>query len=185
MPQLYTYARFFPPYFFCPFCRFSILVFLSFSFIFSTTSWKWRPTLFVLQIRHLFLWSSGHSVKKTIRQILKKSERWPNKWSKVKTLEGKPRSRWPFFHKMCEKYYRKSCKYMRNNSTKQKGKKISTSHYRSKFRAQRYGDKLPKKVGKPWREKGGAHFMQAWCQKDLPTLYQRRTGRQTHVMWTP
>ena len=35
---------------------------------------------------------------------------------------------------------------MRNNSTKQKGKKISTSHYRSKFRAQRYGDKLPKKV---------------------------------------
>ena len=105
--------------------------------------------------------------------------------SKDLSLEDKLRSGWPFFHKMCEKYYRKSCKYMRNNSTKQKGKKISTSHYRSKFRAQRYGDKLPKKVGKPWREKGGAHFMQAWCQKDLPTLYQRRTGRQTHVMWTP
>ena len=122
---------------------------------------------------------------KKIAKLLKKSERWPNKWSKVKTLEDKPRSGWPFFHKLCEKYYRKSCKYMRNNSTKQKGKKISTSHYRSKFRAQRYGDKLPKKVGKPWREKGGAHFMQAWCQKDLPTLYQRRTGRQTHMMWTP
>ena len=30
------------------------------------------------------------------------------------------------------------------NSTKQKGKKISTSHYRSKLRAQRYGDKLQK-----------------------------------------
>ena len=28
-----------------------------------------------------------------------------------------------FFHNMCEKYYRKSCKYMRNDSTKQKGKK--------------------------------------------------------------
>ena len=69
---------------------------------------------------------------------------------------------------------------MRNNSTKQKGKKNSTSHYRSKFRAQQYGDKLPKKVGK--REKGGAPFMQAWCQKDLPTLYQRRIGGQTHVM---
>ena len=38
---------------------------------------------------------------------------------------------------------------MPNNSTKQKGKKISTLHYRSKFRAQRYEDKLPKKVGKP------------------------------------
>ena len=81
---------------------------------------------------------------KKIVKLLKKSERWPNKWSKVKTLEDKPRSGWPFFHKLCEKYYRKSCKYMRNNSTKQKGKKISTSHYRSKFRAQRYGDKLPK-----------------------------------------
>ena len=56
---------------------------------------------------------------------------------------------------------------MRNNSTKQKGKKISTSHYRSKFRVQQ----LPKKVEKPGREKGRAHFMQAWCQRDLPTLY--------------
>ena len=35
---------------------------------------------------------------------------------------------------------------MRNNSTKQKGKKNSTSHYRSKFRAQRYADKLQKKL---------------------------------------
>ena len=71
---------------------------------------------------------------------------------------------------------------MPNNSTRQKGKKILTLHYRSKFPAQRYGDKLPKKVGKPLREKGGAHFMQAWCQKDLQTLYQRRTGRQTHLI---
>ena len=30
-----------------------------------------------------------------------------------------------------------------------KVKKISTSHYRSKFRVQQHGDKLPKKVGKP------------------------------------
>ena len=38
---------------------------------------------------------------------------------------------------------------MCNNSKKQKGKKNLTSHYRSEFRAQRYGYKLPKKVGKP------------------------------------
>ena len=114
-------------------------------FIFSTPSWKWRPTLFVLELRHLFLWSSGHSAKKKkSAKLLKKSERWPNQWSKLNTLEDKPRSGWPFFHKMCLKYYRKSCKYIGNNSTKQNGKKISTSHYRSKFRAQRYGDKLPK-----------------------------------------
>ena len=36
------------------------------------------------------------------------------------------------------------CARTRNNSTKQKGKKISTSHYQSKLRAQRYGDKLQK-----------------------------------------
>ena len=45
---------------------------------------------------------------------------------------------------------------MRNNSTKQKGKKISTSHYRSKFRAQRYGDKLPPKSWKALKRK-------RWC----------------------
>ena len=59
---------------------------------------------------------------------------------------------------------------MRNNSTKQKGKNISTSRYRSKFRAQRYRDKLPKTV-ESLKEK-----------KAVPTSYQRRTGRQTHVM---
>ena len=33
-------------------------------------------------------------------------------------------SGWPFFHQLCEKYHRKSCTYMRNDSTKQKGKKF-------------------------------------------------------------
>ena len=33
-------------------------------------------------------------------------------------------------------------------------------------------------------KKGAAHFMQAWYQKNLQTLYQRMNGRQTHVMWT-
>ena len=30
-------------------------------------------------------------------------------------------------------------------------------------------------------KKGGAHFMVAWYQKNLQTLYQRATGWQTHV----
>ena len=42
---------------------------------------------------------------------------------------------------------------MRNNSTKEKGKKISTSHYRSKFQAQRYGAKLPNKSWKALKRK--------------------------------
>ena len=178
----------------CPFCRFSTLVFLSFCFIFSTPSWKWRPTMFVLELMHLFWWSSGHSVcsvKKKIAKLLKKSERWPNKWPKVKTLEDKPRSGWPFFHKLCEKYYRKSCKYMRNNSTKQKGKKISTSHYRSKFRAQQYVESLEeKKAVHPSCKhgvrricqlytKGGPAGKLMWCEPPRDHLdYRRRDNIQ-------
>ena len=64
-------------------------------------------------------WNTLYSpvVFNTHGKLLKKSERWPKKWSKVKTLEDKLRGGWPFFHKLCEKYYRKSCKYMCNNST--------------------------------------------------------------------
>ena len=91
-----TYANFFLPYFSRPFCRFSIFVFLAFSFVFSTLSRKWRRTLFVRELRHLFLRYSVHLVKEIVK-LLKKSERWKNKWSKVKTLPDKPRSRWPVF----------------------------------------------------------------------------------------
>ena len=127
-----TYANFFPPYFSCPFCRFSIFVFLAFSFVFSTLSRKWRRSLFVLELRHLFLRHFVHFVKEIVK-LLKTSERWENKWSKLKTLQDKQRSRWPvFFYTMCEKCYRKSCKYIRNNSTRLKGKKkTSTSQYQS------------------------------------------------------
>ena len=97
-----TYANFFPPYFSCPFCRFSLFVFLAFSFVFSTLSWKWRRTMFVLELRHLFLRYSVHLVKEIVK-LLKKSERWENKWSKVKTLQDKPRSRWPVFSINCVK----------------------------------------------------------------------------------
>ena len=81
---------FFPAIFFLPICRFSVFVFLPFSFIFSTLSRKWRRTLFVLLLRHLFLRYSGHFVKE-IAKLLKRSEQWVNRWSKVKTLEDKPR----------------------------------------------------------------------------------------------
>ena len=57
---------------------------------------------------------------------------------------------------MCEKRYRKSCKYMRNKSTRQSGKK-NFNFTISKFRVQRYEDMWPARVGKPWREKGGEH----------------------------
>ena len=56
---------------------------------------------------------------------------------------------------------------MRNNSTRQKGKK-KLNFTISKFRAQRYEDIWPKKVGKPWIEKGDAYA--DMVQKDLENL---------------
>ena len=47
---------------------------------------------------------------------------------KSKDLRRQTKVRMAVFYKLCEKYYQKSYKYMRNNSTKQKGKKISTAH---------------------------------------------------------
>ena len=97
-----------PPYFSCLFCRFSIFVFLAFSFVFSTLSRKWRRTLFVLELRHPFIRYSVHLVNEIVK-LLKNSERWENKWSKVKTLPDKPRSRWPVsFYKLCENVIEKA-----------------------------------------------------------------------------
>ena len=50
---------------------------------------------------------------------------------------------------------------MRNKSTRQKGKK-KFNFTKSKFWAQRYEEIWPAKVGKPWREKGGAHADRIW-----------------------
>ena len=144
-PQMYTFARFFPSYFSCPFCRLSIFVFLSFYFMLSTPSWKWRLTPFVLELRHLFSWSSGHSVKENSQIFEEQSARWLNKWSKVKTLENKPRSGWPFFFTNCVTNVIEKdvsiCVIIQQNW---KVKKITLSQYGSKFRAQRYRDKLSK-----------------------------------------
>ena len=181
---MYTYANFFPPYFSCPFSRFSIFVFWASSFVFSTLSRKWRRTLFVLELRHLFLRYSVHLVKEIVK-LLKKSERWENKWSKVKTLQDKPRSRWPFFFTNCVKnviekavsicvIIQQDCKVKR---------KLQLHNIKvSSTTVWRYVTNKGWKALK--RKKEGAHFMQAWHQKNLQTLYQRTTGRQTHVMRT-
>ena len=57
---------------------------------------------------------------------------------------------------------------MRNNSTKQNGKKNSTSHYRSKFRAQRCGDKLGKKL-EGFEEKKAVHTS---CKRGVRKICQ-------------
>ena len=61
------------------------------------------------------------------------------------------------FFKMCEKCYRKSCSICVMNLQGRKVKKKKINFTKWKFRAQRYEEIWPAKVGKPWREKGGAH----------------------------
>ena len=64
-----------------------------------------------------------------------------------KTIQGVDHvdSRFFFFINCVRNVIEKSCKYMRNNSTRQKDFNFT----KLKFRAQRYGDMWPKEVGKP------------------------------------
>ena len=73
---------------------------------------------------------------------------------------------------------------MRNDSTRLQGKKkTSTSQYRSfEHNGTEIFDK--QRLESLEEEKGGSHFIQAWHQKNLQTLYQRTTGRKTHVIRT-
>ena len=144
LPQMYTFARFFPSYFSCPFCRLSIFVFLSFYFMLSTPSWKWRLTPFVLELRRLFSWSSGHSVKEN-SQIFEEVCTMTEQVVKSKDLR-KQTKKWMavFFTNCVTNVIEKDvsiCVIIQQNW---KVKKITLSQYGSKFRAQRYRDKLSK-----------------------------------------
>ena len=147
---MYTFARFFPPYFFCPFCRFSILVFLSFYFILSTPSWKWRLTLFVLELSHLFLWSCGHSISQRKLPNFWGSLTMPEQVVKSKVLR-KQTKEWMavFFTNCVTNVIEKAvsiCVIIQQNW---KVKKTTLSQYGSKFRAQRHRDKLSKTLESP------------------------------------
>ena len=94
-----------------------------FFFIFCTLSRKWKPALFVLTLRHLFY-----------GLLAIQSQKLLNCWTSVSDISGQVfKSGWPFFFwfKCVKNCYRQSCKHMRNNSTRQKGKKNSTSQFQS------------------------------------------------------
>ena len=182
MPQLYTARVFFPPYFSCSFCRFFIFVFLPFSFVLSTFSRKWGRALFLLQLRHLFLPYSGHLVKE-IAKLLKTSEQCVSRrMVKSKNVRRQtketPRSRWPFFYKLWEKCYRKSCKYMRNISTRLKSnKKLHLNNIRvSSTKVRRYV------TNKGWKAFTRKMAMHTSCRNGICSE-ERTTSRQTHVIY--
>ena len=143
-PQMYTFARFFPSCFSCPFCRLSIFVFLSFYFMLSTPSWKWRLTPFVLELRRLFSWSSGHSVKEN-SQIFEEVCTMTEQVVKSKDFRKQTKKWMAVFFKNCVTNVIEKdvsiCVIIQQNW---KVKKITLSQYGSKFRAQRYRDKLSK-----------------------------------------
>ena len=61
--------------------------------------------------------SSGHSVK-DIAKLLKKTERWVNKWSKRKSFEDKSRKGRPSVLTNRTRTVIGKAKYKRNNSTR-------------------------------------------------------------------
>ena len=64
-----------------------------------------------------------------------------NKWSKVNTFEDKPRSVWPSFFKCVRNVTEKAVSICRrNNFTRQKGKKNSTSQYQSFYNGMKIYD---------------------------------------------
>jgi len=70
---------------------------------------------------------SGHSVK-DIAKLLKKTERWVNKWSKRKSFEDKPRSGWPSVLTNHARNLIQKAKYKRNNSTRKIAKNLQRHH---------------------------------------------------------
>ena len=66
---------------------------------------------------------------------------------KSKDFRRQAKEWWPFFHKLCENIIIKAVSICIIIPQNRKIKKFQ--HYQSNFRAQQYGDRLPKKVRKP------------------------------------
>ena len=92
-----------------------------------------------------------------------------NKWSKVKTLEEKPRSVWPSFFKCVRNVIEKAVSICVINLQDRKVKKTSTSQYQS---FEHNGMKIYDQQRLESLEEKKAAHMQTWCQKDLK-LYSK------------
>ena len=90
-----------------------------------------------------------------------------NKWSKVKTLEDKPRSVWPSFFKSVRNVIEKAVSICITNLQDRKVKKNSTLQYQS---FAHNGMKIYDQQRLESLEERKAAHMQTWCQKDLETL---------------
>ena len=66
---------------------------------------------------------------------------------KSKDFRRQAKEWWPFFHKLCENIIKKAVSICIIIPQNRKIKKFQL--YQSNFRAQQYGDRLPKKVREP------------------------------------
>ena len=87
-----------------------------------------------------------------------------NKWSKVKTLEDKPRSVWPSVFKFVRSVIEKAACICVINLQDRMIKKTSTSQYQS---FEHNGMKIYDQQRLESLEEKKAAHMQTWCQKDL------------------
>ena len=127
---------------------------------------KERLTLFVLELSHLFWWSSGHSVKENC-QIFEEVWTMPEQVVKSKVLR-KQTKEWMavFFTNCVTNVIEKAvsiCVIIQQNW---KGKKTTLSQYGSKFRAQRQRDKLSKMLESP----EGNKAVQASCRHGVKRI---------------
>ena len=137
------------------------------------------------------------SPKKKIAKLLKKSERWPNKWSKVKTLEDKPRSKWPFFTKCVRNIIEKAVSICIIIPQNRKVKKIQLHVIDQSFEHNGMGISYQKKLKALKRKrrctlhasmvrricqlytKGGPAGKPTWCERPRNHLdYHRRDNTQ-------
>ena len=162
--------EFFP----CPLCRFSIFVFLPFFCFLYTVCATAQASIFTV------FWPFSQRNCQIVEDVwtmiepVVKSKDVRRQTRKLQGVDGR------FFTKVSEKRYRKSCKYMCNNSTRLKGKKKLQLKTISKFRAQRYGDIWPTKVGKTWREKRRCTLHAGMASEEFVTYTKGRpAGKRT------
>ena len=99
-------------------------------------------------------------------------ERWSSEWSKVKTLEDNQGVDGRFFTNCVRTINEKVVSICLIIPKNRKVKKFQLYIIDQSFEHNGMDTKLPKKVGKPWFEKGGAHFMQA-CVRRICKLYTK------------
>ena len=103
-------------------------------------------------------------------------ERWSSEWSKVKTLEDNQGVDGRFFTNCVRTINEKVVSICLIIPKNRKVKKFQLYIIDQSFEHNGMDTKLPKKVGKPWFEKGGAHFMQA-CVRRICKLYTKGLDR--------